>query len=76
MEEATDEIVEQWFNKRLNSAPKDISERFRSAIDSVSYLNCKDDPSGVTREFLLKIITALDKNNASEVVKDSENRRA
>lgn len=76
VEEATDENVKEWFDARLTAAPKDISERVRSAIDSVTYKQCKQDPSGAAMEFVLNIITALDKNNASEVVQESEKSKS
>lgn len=76
LEEATDEKVKKWFDERLASAPRDLSERVRSAVNSVEYEQCKKDPAGAGLRFILTVVGALDKNNASEVVNDKEMRKS
>eukprot|EP00171_Calliarthron_tuberculosum_P023495 IDg23495t1 len=70
--DATDSAVKAWFEKRLRSAPRDLAERVRSAVDSVKYKQCREDPSGAALTFVLDIVQALDRNNAAEVVSDKE----
>lgn len=72
VEDATDSSVKAWFDARLRAAPKDMAERVRSAVDTVTYKQCTEDPLGDPLEFLINVITSLDKNNASEIVQDSE----
>ena len=72
MEEVTDASVKKWFDEHLSLAPEDITERVRSAIDSVAYEVNKKDPSGAALDFVVNIVSALDRNNASEIVKDKE----
>lgn len=72
MEEATDDSVKKWFEERLASAPRDLSERVRSAVESVKFEQCRKDPYGAGLRYVLNVVGALDKNNASEVVNDKE----
>lgn len=72
LEEATDASVKKWLDERLASAPQDIAERVRSAVNSVQYCQCKEDPAGACLKFVLDVVAALDRNNASEVIKDKE----
>lgn len=67
-EEASDENVKAWFDTMLNKTPKDLSERVRSAISSVSFQSSDEDPQGNVTDFILSVVTALDKNNASSVL--------
>ena len=68
--EATDEKVRSWFDARLVTAPEELTDRVRSALESVKYQVNKQDPSGAALRFIVKIVTALDRNNASEVIDD------
>lgn len=72
MEEATDDAVEKWFKKHLSLAPEDMTERVRAALDSVRYQVNPQDPSGSAADFVVDIVSALDRNNASEIVKDKD----
>eukprot|EP00171_Calliarthron_tuberculosum_P023074 IDg23074t1 len=71
-EEATDESVEKWFKNRLRTAPRDLAERVRSSVDSVAYKVSKEDPQGAALTFVLDVVKALERNNASDVFKDKE----
>jgi len=42
------------------------------AVSSVNYAVCEKDPGGAAMEFVVQIVTALDKNSVSSVVKDLE----
>lgn len=53
--------------------PKEIADRFRTAIKSVTFDKCKADLVGAIKSFIIDIIRALDENNASDVVQDGEN---
>lgn len=70
LDDATDENVKKWFDERLETAPEDIVERIRSALDSVEYCADKSDPEGAALHFTVKVVAALDRNNASEIVRD------
>ena len=72
MEDATDDAVEKWFRKHLSLAPEDLTERVRAALDSVQYFANPQDPGGSATDFIVDIVSALDRNNASEIVKDKE----
>eukprot|EP00171_Calliarthron_tuberculosum_P002633 IDg2633t1 len=72
VEQATDNNVKAWFETRLRSAPRDLTERVRSAVHSVKFIQCKEDPAGAALSFVLDAVKALDRNNASEVVTDKE----
>jgi len=72
LSEATDVNVKKWFEDRLQTSPEDLTERVRSALDSVQYSVDRKDPSGAALAFVVNVVTALDKNNASEVVKDTD----
>lgn len=72
VEQATDENVKAWFENRLRCAPRDLAERVRSAVHSIKYEQCKEDPSGAALSFVLDVVKALDRNNASEVITDKE----
>ena len=69
-EQATDEAVTSWFQKCLGSNPKDISERVRSALAVVEFTKCNDDPQGNVADFVLNIISTLDRNNVSSIIKE------
>jgi len=69
LSEATDVNVKKWFEDRLQTSPEDLTERVRSALDSVQYSVDRKDPSGAALAFVVNVVTALDKSNASEVVK-------
>ena len=71
-EEAIDESVDDWFAAQLAAEPKDISERIKSAIDSVRFEHCRADPSGAIISYEIGIVRARDENNASDTVHDSE----
>lgn len=68
--QATDDNVRARFQARLGSNPKDISERVRSTIASVSFVKCSDDPQGNVSDFVVDIVTELDKNNASSIINE------
>ena len=70
--EATENAVQEWFEDRLKSAPRDLAERMRSALATVTYKICRADPEGAALTFVLDVISALDRHNAAEVVKNGE----
>lgn len=70
--QATDAKVRAWFDARLATAPEDMTERVRSALGSVNYEINKQDPGGAVLSFIGKVVSALDKNNASEVIQDKD----
>lgn len=72
LSQATDAAVKKWFEDRLATNPEDLTERVRSALDSVKYKVDNTDPSGAALTFIIDVVTALDKNNASEVIKDKD----
>ena len=72
LEDTTDEMVEKWFNDRIKSTPRDLSERVRAAINSVSYKQCPEDPSGAALTFVVNIVKALEKQNAVCITTDKE----
>lgn len=72
LEDATDENVKKWFDERLEDAPEDIVERVRSALSTVHYRTDKNDPSGAALAFIVNVVSALDRYNASEIVGDRE----
>ena len=72
VEDATVDAVQSWFETASNLAPKDLSERIDSALQSVTYEANKEYPAGGVTNFIVKVITALDHNNASEVLKDQD----
>lgn len=69
---ATNDNVKKLFDARLVAAPEDLTERVRAALDSVQYEVNKQDPSGAALSFIVKVVTALDKNNASEVIDEKD----
>eukprot|EP00171_Calliarthron_tuberculosum_P004516 IDg4516t1 len=71
-QQATEEAVLEWFDSRLRSAPHDLAERVRSAVDSVKYEQCSEDPAGAALTFTLNVVKALERGNASEVITDKE----
>lgn len=71
VEEATDTQVEAWFEKWLHSNPKYLTERFCKEIDSVKYNQFVTDTGGAAMEYIMSLLTTLDKNNASGVVQDT-----
>ena len=72
VKDATAENVQNWFETASNLAPKDLSERVDSALLSVKFKANQEDPAGGVTNFIVKVITALDQNNASEVLSDQD----
>lgn len=72
MEEASDGNVQKWFDSRLSESTRDAAERVRTAVDSVPFRQCREDPGGAVMEYVVNVITALDKANASDAVSDGE----
>ena len=72
VEDATSDAVQSWFDTASSLAPKDFSERIDSALQSVVYEENKEDPAGGVTNFIVKLITVLDQNNASELLKDQD----
>ena len=72
VEDATSYTVQSWFDTASSLAPKDLSERIESALQSVVYEESKEEPTGGVTKFIVKVITVLDQNNASEVLKDQD----
>ena len=70
--QAFDETVKDWFDQRLGANPKDISERVRSALSSVEFTKCSQDPQGNVTDFVINIVAALDKNNASSIITEQK----
>lgn len=71
-EEATDASVSEWFNSRLNSNSKSLSDRVQDSIQSVQYKLDNEEPENTSEPYVLNVITALDERNASEVISDSD----
>lgn len=69
-EEATDQGVQKWFDELLAKNPKDISERIRSAINSVKFSASNKDPQGAVSDYILSIVAALDQHNAYSILKE------
>lgn len=69
-EEASDTVVQIWFECRLTADPKDTAENGRKAIDSVKYKQWPQALTGAVMEFVLKIGSALDRPNSSETIQD------
>ena len=74
--EATDEKVKSCFDARLVSAPAYLTERARCALEFVKYQVNKQYPSGEALRFIVKIVTALDRNNASEAIDDKDTAKS
>ena len=72
VEDATVEAVKTWFDVASNLAPRDLSERIESALHSVNYAANPEDPAGGISNFVINVITALDQNNASEILQDQD----
>ena len=72
LRDATDDAVKKWFEERLATEPEDLTERVRSALDAIKYTVDNKDPSGAALTFIVEVVKSLDKNNASEVLKDKE----
>ena len=72
VEEASSEMVKSWFDTASMSTPRDLSERIEATLRSISFKPNKEDPAGGVANFIIEAITALDQNNASEVLKDSD----
>ena len=72
VEDAKSEAVQRWFETASSLAPKDLSQCIDSAIQSVVYEENKEDPAGGVTNFIVKVITVLDQNNASEDLKDQD----
>lgn len=52
MEDETEESVSNWFEGKLDSSPKDLSERLRAVLESVNYRVCSNDPGAAAMEFV------------------------
>eukprot|EP00173_Palmaria_palmata_P005081 Plantae.Rhodophyta-Palmaria_palmata.ctg8222.p1 GENE.Plantae.Rhodophyta-Palmaria_palmata.ctg8222~~Plantae.Rhodophyta-Palmaria_palmata.ctg8222.p1 ORF type:complete len:225 (-),score=45.78 Plantae.Rhodophyta-Palmaria_palmata.ctg8222:471-1145(-) len=72
LEEATEENVQKWFEKRQEAHPFDLSERISSALAMIRYKHSKTDPAGAALTFFIDAVKALDKNNASEIMSEPE----
>ena len=72
VEDATSEMVKKWFDNASTSTPKDLPERIDVTLRSMSFKPNKEDPAGDVANFMIEAITALDQNNASEVLKDGD----
>lgn len=70
--QATDAKVKAWFDARLVTAPEELTERVPSVLDSVKFECNKRDPSDEALSFIVKVVSALDESNASEVIQDKE----
>lgn len=69
---ATDKAVKQWFDEKLDAAPKDAPARVRSAIDERKFEQRTKDPEGEIQHFIINVIVALDRKNVSDVVTKGE----
>lgn len=72
LEEATDQGVKRWFDDGLSLAPRDMAERGSSSVESVNFQQCRKDPSGAALRFVLDVVAAVDRNNVSSVIKDTD----
>ena len=65
-------MVKNWFDTASMSTPRDLSERIDATLRSIAFNPNKEDHAGGVANFIIKAITALDQNNASEVLKHSD----
>ena len=72
VEDATSEMVKKWFENASTSTPKDLSKRIDATLRSISFKPNKEDPAGGVANFMIEAITALDQNNASELLLDGD----
>lgn len=71
VEDATLEI-KNWFDKASTSTLNDLCDRIDATLRFIAFKANKEDPAGVVANFFIEAITALDQNNASEVLKDGD----
>lgn len=62
--------MQEWINAALARSHRDISNRVKCSLNATKYVQEKNDPAGSITKLIHAVITALNKNNASEVVKD------
>lgn len=72
LDEDTDQCVKKWFDERLSSAPRNMAERVPTAVKCAKSQQFWREPLRAVLRFLLDIVAAFDRNNASSVVKDTE----
>lgn len=74
-EQAIARAVRQWYEGRRSDTYRNMAERVRVAIESVWCGKCPEDPAGATTNFVVDVVSAIDKSNASEYLKDQLGRR-
>jgi len=72
IEEATADKVKAWFDATIGKSSRGLSIRIKTAINSVKYKVVPDDPAGAALTFCVDVIRALEKQNASDVLQDTE----
>lgn len=69
-QDASAENVMAWIESFSIAATNDLSERFKSVLNSVNYTSNNEDPSGGVSNFMLSVMKILDRNTFSEILKD------
>lgn len=70
LEQSISEKVKQWLDAAVAEAPRDLSERIKSALSNVRFNPYKEDPAGAVTILVVDFIKDLDHNNASEIHSD------
>lgn len=71
-EQATDASVLKWFDECLKSNEKDLNSRVDTALKKVKFEFDNEDPAGSATHFVVEVVAALDEQNASSIVTDTE----
>lgn len=66
VDEATIDAVQKWFDTASTLSTNDLSERVDATVKGLVYTSNKEDPSGGVYNFIIDVIRALDRNNASD----------
>ena len=72
IEEANDENVKAWFDTALAETPRTVLARLKSAVATLKYEQCDEDPAGAAQQFCLSAVAALDEQNISAILQDVE----
>lgn len=64
--------IMKWFDGRFSSALRDMTERVRTAVECAKFQQCQRDPSEAVLRFILHIVAALGRKNASSVVENTD----
>lgn len=71
-EKANDEIVEAWFDSRVDRTPNVLADLVQEMIDYITYKINPKDHTVPPQSLMLQMINALVKCNGSAVVKDKD----